>query len=191
MLGLVLVSVSAVGFLVFSLQSAGRVPVLALARDVRAGQVLTAADLRVAHVAAEEDVGLIPAGERDQVVGRPAAVPRPAGALLAPADLGPAAFPPAGKALVATGVKAGRYPPGLTSGAVVTVLVAPDDASAAGGGQVQSFSALVESVTVQPSTADGSVVVALLMDPGPATTVGAAAAGTVSLVQLAPTPAGS
>ena len=191
MLGVVLVAVSAVGFLVFSLQSAGRVPVLGLARDVAAGQVLTSADLRVVHVAAGDGVGLVPAGELDQVVGRPVAVPRPAGALLAPADVGPAGFPPAGKALVAAAVKTGQFPPGLTTGAVVTVLLAPDSASATAGGQTQAFGALVESVTAQPSSADGSVIVTLLMDPGPATTVGAAAAGTVSLVQLAPTSAGS
>jgi hypothetical protein len=189
MLGVVLVAIGAVGFFAFSLHAAGRVPVLAVARDVAAGQVLTAADVRVVAVAAGGGVGLVPAGDLDRVVGRPVAVPRPAGALLSPQDVGAARFPPAGKALAAVLLKPGQYPPGLTTGATVTVLVAPAGSATAGGGQVQAFGGLVESVAPIAAAAGGTVVVTLLMDPDPAKTVASAAAGTVSLVQLAPSTA--
>jgi SAF domain len=188
MLGVVLVLVGAVGFTAFSLHSAGRVPALAVARDVAAGQTLTSADVRVVTVSVGDGVGLVPGGDLDRVVGRPVAVPRPAGALLSPADLGPSRFPPAGKALAAVLLKPGQYPPGLTTGATVTVLIttAASAAAGGGGGQVQAFAGLVESLAPQPSAAGGTVVVALLMDPDPAKVVASAAAGTVSLVQLAP-----
>lgn len=190
MLGVVLVLVGAVGFAAFSLHAAGRVPVLVLARDVAAGQTLTSADVRVVTVAAGDGVGLVPAAEINGVVGRLIAVPRPAGALLSPADVGATRFPPQGKALAAVLLKPGQYPPGLTTAATVSVLITPAGSATGGGsGQVQAFAGLVESLTPQPSAAGGTVVVALLMDPDPAKAVASAPAGTVSLIQLAPSTA--
>src|SRR3954447_5172723 len=56
-----------------------RVPVLALARDVPMGATLTAADLRVAHVATDPALQPIGADARGQVVGRHATTSLTAG----------------------------------------------------------------------------------------------------------------
>ena len=98
-----------------------REPVLALARPVTAGQVITGPDLTVVRVSAAGPVSVVPASRRDQVTGRPAAATLPAGSLLAPGDIG--APPPArGQAQLGVAVAPGRYPPGLSAGQHVDIL---------------------------------------------------------------------
>lgn len=129
--GLLLIAVC----VLLSLQVYGRIddrsPALAAARDVPAGQQLTAADLRRVMVGADDGVHYLRAADLDKVVGRPAAVPLRAGQLLAPSQLGERAWPPAGQALVAVGVDEGHLPAGLTPGAQVSVLTAAGSAPAA------------------------------------------------------------
>jgi len=93
--------------------SAGaRRPVLAVARAVPVGSVITASDLRAVRVA--EDPGLAPigAGAAQSVVGQRAAVALVPGTLLTRADLsaGPSS-PPAGPASASTS-RPTRYRPG-------------------------------------------------------------------------------
>ena len=59
-------------------RAGNREPVLALARPVAAGQVITASDLRVVEVSAAGPVSLVPAWRQAQVAGRTAAA-EPAG----------------------------------------------------------------------------------------------------------------
>jgi hypothetical protein len=188
--GVVLLIVCAVVFFEASLRASGRVGVLVLARDVTAGQVLTTADLRVAQVAAGPEVGSVPAGDVATVVGARIAVPRPAGAVLTRSDIGQPGFPPAGKAIVAVALKAGQFPPGLTAGANVAALVTAQAgtvgaATATGRTPPVRLGGVVVSVTADASTGSGTVV-ALLMDENAAASLGAAAAGTVTLLQLSP-----
>ncbi|MEV0453704.1 SAF domain-containing protein [Catellatospora methionotrophica] len=109
-----------------SLQVYGRIddrtPALAAARDVAAGQQLTAADLRQVMVGADDGVLLIPAADLDRVVGRAAAVPLRAGQLIAAPQLGPSDWPPADKALIAVGVEEGHLPAGVVPGAQISVI---------------------------------------------------------------------
>lgn len=51
-----------------------RVPVLAAARSVQTGQVITRGDVRVVRVAADPGAAVVPAGRQERVVGRTAAV---------------------------------------------------------------------------------------------------------------------
>src|SRR5579859_3779176 len=85
--GLVVV-LCAIGFAAGWAHAGDRQPVLALARPVAAGQVLTAADLTVVRAGVSGPVSLVPASQEPSVVGRPVAVPLPAGTLLAPGDVG-------------------------------------------------------------------------------------------------------
>ena len=128
--GVVLVVACALVFAEGWLQAGHRQPVLALARPVAAGQVITAADLETVRVSAAGPVSLVPASRQDEVVGSTAAVSLPAGSLLAGGDIG---TPPPVKGQVRLGIalKPGAYPPDLAAGEDVDVLATP--AAAASG----------------------------------------------------------
>ena len=188
-LGVLLAAVTVLLFVTVALRADHKQPVLAVARPVAAGQQLSAADLVVVRVSVESGVPVVPAGSLDNVLGRTAAVPLVRGALLAPRQVGPAAWPPAGQAVLAVPVKAGHAPAGLSPGATVMVLVTPAVAgggSATGSGSgVQQAPATVASV--QPaSDGSGSVIVSLVLDQDAALRLAGAGAGDVQLVQLAP-----
>ncbi|WP_239141517.1 SAF domain-containing protein [Actinoplanes campanulatus] len=105
-----------------------RVEVLALARPVAAGQALTAEDLKSVRVVPDPGISLVNAVQIDQVVGRSPAVPLLPGTLLAESQLGPAAWPAAGQAVVASVFKPGGVPAGLAAGShVLVVTVAKSD----------------------------------------------------------------
>ena len=103
------------------------------------------------------------------MVGRTAAVPLVAGALLSPGQIGPAAWPAAGEAVVALPLKPGRIPAGIAAGARVQVLVVA--ASTATGTDTgpppQGRLATVVEVAREVD-ASGTVVVSLLLRPSDA-----------------------
>ena len=70
-----------------------RVPVLAAAHAISAGQVVTADDVTTVKVAAEAGVATVPASQLSTVVGRVAAVPLVAGTLLSPAQFAGPVWP--------------------------------------------------------------------------------------------------
>ncbi|HEU5416619.1 MAG TPA: SAF domain-containing protein [Streptosporangiaceae bacterium] len=135
--GVVLVVVCALVFAEGWLQAGHRQPVLALARPVAAGQVITAADLETVRVSAAGPVSLVPASRQAEVVGSTAAVSLPAGSLLAGSDIG---TPPPARGQVRLGIalKPGAYPPDLAAGQDVDVLATP---AAAASGSSSSGSA--------------------------------------------------
>ncbi|WP_432833064.1 SAF domain-containing protein [Dactylosporangium sp. CA-092794] len=164
-----------------------RVPVLAAAHDIAAGQTISDADLTVVRVAAEAGVTTVPEAQRATVVGRTAAMPVAAGSLLQPALLGDVAWPPAGQAVIAVGVKPGHAPAGLAAGSHVTVLIvptsnAPGTAPSSGPSSVVQADATVVSVE-QATDQSGTLVVSLLLSGSAATRI-ASTAGEPSLVQL-------
>ena len=168
-----------------------RVPVLAAAHAISAGQTVTAADVTTVKVAADAGVVTVPASQISTVVGRVAAVPLVAGTLLSPAQFGGPVWPGSGEAVIAVPVKPGRLPAGLAAGAHVTVLVVatgtPGGVTGTGGGQ--GGQALVEkavaTVVAVDAAADqsGTTVVTLVLSASDATRV-ASTAGDIALVQL-------
>lgn len=97
---------------------------LSVAADVPAGHQLTAGDLAVVRVTAPAGLSLVPAGDRDRVVGRYAAVPLRAGTLLAPSQLTSEPVPGPGEQLVAVPVPADRLPGGALRPGDPVLLVA-------------------------------------------------------------------
>jgi Flp pilus assembly protein CpaB len=163
------------------LRAGTREPVLALARPVAAGQVITAADLRVVGVSAAGPVSLVPAWRQAQVTGRTATASLPAGSLLAAGDIG-APSPGRGRAWLGVALKPGRYPPGLSPGQHVGVLAAP-------GGRAPARVAgcgVVLSVTTIPGPGAAVQTVAVLDLPRDVVprVAAAAAAGRVSLAVI-------
>jgi hypothetical protein len=152
------------------------VDVLAVARPVTAGAVITDADLRVVHLVPDPALQVFLASQRSTVVGRVAAVPLAAGSLLTAGQLGTVVDPPAGQSVIAVGVKTGHAPvTALAAGASVMVLVIPTG----GGAPLAQASAVVRSV--EPTDTAGVTVVTLQLAAVAAVQV-ASASGEVSLV---------
>jgi len=128
-------------------------------------------------------VSLVPAFRRAQVAGRTATANLPAGSLLAAGDVG-APSPGRGQAWLGVALKPGRYPPGLSPGQHVGVLVAPAPGS---GGHAPARVAgygVVLSVTAAP-VPGGEAVVELDVPRDVVPQVAAAsAAGRVSLAVI-------
>ena len=162
----------------------GGEPVLALARPVAAGQVITAADLRVVQATVSGAVSLVPASRKDRVTGRPAAASLPAGALLAAGDVG-AAGPGPGTARLGVVLEPGRYPPGLSPGQHVDVLADPPPGSTARQPARLAGQAIVLSVSAVPgAAADRLAELQLPQAQVPAVAAAASAAGQVTLAVI-------
>jgi flagella basal body P-ring formation protein FlgA len=108
--------VCAMAFSLVHLGADARVPALAAARPLAAGQTITVDDLQVVRIVPDAGMALLPAGEASRVVGSSVAVPVAAGTLLSEAQLGPAQWPPEGQAVAALPFKPGRLPAGLAAG---------------------------------------------------------------------------
>lgn len=182
--GTLLVVLCAGGNVWWTTSTQDRTPTLAVAKPVTVGHVLTSADLRKVEVSASPGTALVPADQAATVLGRPMATPLGAGALLTPDAVGAAQLPAAGHAIVAVGVKPGQFPPELTGGTPITVIVTAATtqptttvlAPAAG----TTWSATV--VGVAPAAADQATVVSLDLTTADAVTLAQVPAGQLALV---------
>ncbi|MCF6424971.1 SAF domain-containing protein [Amycolatopsis tucumanensis] len=183
-LGLLLVVVCVGGALWWTAGSGDRVPVLVVARPVTVGQVLTSADLRTAEVAVPWGVATVPAEQVSGVLGRPMATSLAPGALLTPDSVGAAAIPALGRAVAAVAVKPGQFPPELSPGAPVTVVVTADTAAPAVGsaGQGQGVPWRATVIGVSPAGTDQATVVSLELESTAATQLAQVPAGQLALV---------
>ena len=164
-----------------------RVRVLALARDVQAGQVLTSADLKVAQVAGS-GVSALGAAGAATVVGETVTASLPAGTLLNEQMLTTAAVPSAGSQLVAVAAKAGAVPEQALPGRDVSLLRVAA-ASDAGGAQATVLVARARLVSIRTDEGSGLQVLSVQVPAQAALAVAqASAAGAiaVTLLSLAP-----
>jgi hypothetical protein len=187
-IGVLVVTVCAVVFAAGWVQAGNRKPVLAVVQNVAAGQLLTAGDLQVVRVSVSGPVNLVPAGEEASVLGRPAAGPLPAGALLTSGDIGPPALA-AGQDELGVAVKAGQYPPDLSAGQTVDVLATPAASSAGSTPQGSSSPALPVGqavvLGVDVNASSGATVVELRLSQNAVPQVAAAAAtGQIALATI-------
>ncbi|QNP74975.1 flagellar biosynthesis protein FlgA [Streptomyces roseirectus] len=182
LLGVLLVVGCSAGGVVVAAQVGEQEGVLVLARPVSVGQVLSDREVREVGLSAGRGLDLIPAGSRSAAVGRPVAYTLPAGTLLTRDVLGPARVPPTGQAVVAVGVKAGRFPPGVQPGNRVTVVATPDTESGTSQAGVSAWEATVTGV--HADAADQSAVLSLLMAEADARLVAALPDGRISVVTV-------
>jgi len=182
--GALLVAICAFAMGQLYLRTTGLRPVLALARDVPAGQVVQAADLRVVDAAADGGIALIAGSAESKVVGQPASHDLTAGSLLTQSDVGAASNLAPDQSVVAVACKPGQYPPALVAGDRVTVI---DTGS---GGSLQGSTAppviaTVMAVDVQQGpAADGAVISIRLPSYDAASVASTADAGRVALALL-------
>lgn len=187
LVGMLLVLACAAGFVVWSLSVGGRVPVLALARPVSVGEVLTAADLREVSIATDSGVSTMAASQASAVIGRSVATSLPAGSLLSTGVLGAALVPGPGQAIAALALKAGSFPVELAPGARVAVVVVPGSpmgpvSPLPGAGVVPVWLGTVTSVTAPG--AEQTTAVSVLLSDTAARQVAAVPGGQVSVVLL-------
>ena len=97
--------------------------VLAIARTVDPGQVVTEADLTVVRVAADPGVQTVASTERSTIVGQRATVRLLPGSLLTPDAVTKGSVIADGFSVIGAVVKPGQYPLGLRSGDEVQVVV--------------------------------------------------------------------
>lgn len=169
--GLLLTLGAALAFAVLWMNAGDRRPVLAMARTVPAGEVVTAADLEVVRVATDPGVAVVPSERRSRVVGRTAGVELVAGSLLSERQLGtPTAVGP-GEAVVGLPLRSSQLPARLRPGDRVAVV----DTGVNGG---RAGAVITEAkVLTSTSTADGNVLVSLVVSEpvaGPVTALVAA-----------------
>lgn len=186
LLGVLLVLGCAAGGVLAGMQLGDRERVLALARPVAVGQILSAQDLKQVGMPRDSGMDLMPASATSAVVGQPVSFSLPAGSLLSRSVLGAPLIPVPGKAIAAVGLKPGQFPPDLSVGTTVTVLTTRQGTTpgiAAGTGQTSSWTAVVASVATRET--EQTTVVSLQLSELDARALAAAPAGQLSLVAIA------
>lgn len=136
-----------------TLWAAGRAtnPVLAMARTVHRGEVITAADLTVAHALADPAIHPVAAASVTDMVGKRAALDLPAGSLLTADAITADPVPGAGAALVGLRLTPGRMPLSeLAAGDPVTIVMAGRD----GEGAATAATPTVTATVVGTGTGD-------------------------------------
>ena len=122
---------SALVFAVLWMNAGDRVPILAVAERVPAGQVIEADDLRVVRVSTDPGLAPIDGDRLDEVVGLVAATDLVPGTLLTTEHLGEGDLLEAGTAVVGLSLRPGQLPDGLRPGDRVQLVRAipfdPDD----------------------------------------------------------------
>ncbi|CAM3375913.1 SAF domain-containing protein [Kibdelosporangium persicum] len=187
LLGVLLVLVCAAGGVFAGMRLGNRESVLALARPVAVGQVLSAQDLKQVSMAVDSDMDVMPASAASAAVGQPVAFSLPAGSLVTRSVLGTQQIPPQGKAIAAVGLKPGQFPPDLSPGATVAVLTTPGQGTTTGtttgSGQTSSWTAVAISIATRET--EQTTVVSLQLSESDARALATAPAGQLSLVALA------
>ncbi len=161
-----------------------RMPALAVARPVTVGHLLTSADLRTVDVSASPGTALVPAEEAASILGRPMATTLGTGALFTPDAVGPAQLPAAGRAIVAAGVKPGQFPPELTAGTPITVIVtaAATQPTTTAPAPIAGTTWRATVVGVAPAGTDQTTVVSLDLTSADAVALAQVSVGQLALV---------
>ncbi|MBJ7596334.1 MAG: SAF domain-containing protein [Candidatus Dormibacteraeota bacterium] len=191
-LGVLLVVGSALTFYAISNRLSAHRQILAVSHAISAGQVFGTGDFTLVTVSVDTGgLRFISQADESTVIGRQAAVPIPAGAPLVQEEVGPPA-PASGLATIGVLCKPGQYPPSLAAGDHVEVINAGAPTGLSGGTSSASatatpIAAVVTAVDAPTDTATNGQVVSLQVSADDVAAVArAAAAGTASLVLVAP-----
>jgi hypothetical protein len=108
--GIALVAIGALGAAYLAQVVGHTTPVVAVARDVEAGQLIERADLAVAQMSSDPALSPIPADSLPGLVGRRAAVALTAGSLLTDAAVTDQLLPAGGQSLVGVALTSSQLP---------------------------------------------------------------------------------
>lgn len=187
-LGLALMLVAAAVAGALYLRVGNRVPVLAMARTVPVGQVITTEDLAEVRIAADAGVQTVPAADRASVLGQAAATTLPEGTLLNRAQLAAQPVPAPGLAKVGVVLRPGQAPAeGLAPGDRVMVVAARASDQGDAGGPTPGTVLVREARVFEQRASDASenvVVTLIVRQEDVANVVRWGAAGQVGLAVL-------
>lgn len=182
---IVLAVLCALGAAAAVTSASDRTPVLAIARDVPAGQTLSEADLTVTEVSAATGLTPVPAREKSQMVGKRTAVDLRKGGLLTASQLRAGSSLGDTRQQVGVLVKRGQAPAGtLVPGDKVEAVTIPAQGEEAAKSQTPTPTIKAQVVSVSRPDASGTVVVNLAVDTTDGPVLAArAAAGQIALVR--------
>lgn len=186
-LGVLVTLVGVLGTSMLVRSAGDRVDVLAVARDVPAGQQIRAEDLTTAALPEDPALQPVKASEKDSVIGRRATAPLHRGELLASSQIHGGKTLPDGQELVAVEVQRGAAPSdALAPGDQVKVISTPGkDEAAPASGSKSTPPAEIEAqvVKVGAPNASGAVVIQVAVAGTDSTQLAArAATGRVAIV---------
>jgi hypothetical protein len=180
--GGILAVLGALGALWLVSSAGDRVSVVALARDVPYGAVITEADLQVVNVSVDPALDVVPADRLSDAIGAVATVGLTSGALLTNGALGAERPPTAGEVMVGVAVPSGRMPTErLSAGDTVLVVETP----ANDGESPTDLPRTVRATVVRAGEPDinGLTVVDVTVDDGDGPALAAlSATGRIALV---------
>jgi hypothetical protein len=188
-LGVVLAVIGAVVAYLLVLTAGVTRPYLAVSHNVPYGATFGPGDLTVVDVNPAAGLQLIPAGRRDQVIGKHAATDLFAGTLLSPAQVTNQVIPAPGQELVGMELKPGQLParklkPGDSVNLVVVPpgsLTAVPDAQAGAAAQPSTIRATLAGTAPAETNGNIRVDVVVAQTDGP-TVAAMAAAGRIAIV---------
>jgi hypothetical protein len=128
-LGVLLCFAGALAFGALNIRMSKGRDVLVVARQVPAGHIILASDLRVAKVSGDAVSAAVPASARDSVVGRAAALDLAKGSVLVRSQVGATASLRPGEAVVGLALKPGQSPSSLRVGDLVLLVDTAPNAS--------------------------------------------------------------
>ncbi len=126
LVGAFLVVAAVVAALALYTSLGDKTEVLAVARNVLAGEQITSADLRVVAISSDDDIPTIAAERRDEIVGQYARVRLAAGALLVDESVQPRPLVDPDRVLMSVEVPAGQVPVGLREQSRIVLVVLPE-----------------------------------------------------------------
>jgi hypothetical protein len=125
LVGALIVVASVVAALALYAKIGDRSDVLAVARDVLAGEQITAADIEVVSISSDDAIPTVPATERNTIVGQYARVRMLAGSLLSAESVQPLPLVDPERVLMSVVVPVGLVPVGLREQSRVVLVVTP------------------------------------------------------------------
>jgi hypothetical protein len=178
--GLALASVAVGGNVLIYSSLGDKVAVVQITSDVRAGESISAAKVRVVEVSLDPTVPIVAGADLATIIGQHARVHLASGTLLAANLIQPAPLVSAGSSVVAIEVSASRVPAGLRERSRVALVLVADDRTgpvtvegrvvARDGGDDRSTDGAAISVEVPidqaASIAAADDVRLVLLDPG-------------------------
>ncbi|WP_327249888.1 SAF domain-containing protein [Streptomyces sp. NBC_01320] len=184
---IVLAAVAGLGAAAAVTSASDRTQVLAIARDVPAGQALTDSDLAIAEISADAALYPVPASAKSSMVGKRPAVDLRKGGLLTTSQLAGGTGLGDDKQQVGAQVKRGQAPAGtLAPGDKVLAVTTPVQGEQTSGKDTDAPPSTLNAVVVNVSRPDasGTVVVnlAVAQTDGPLLAA-RAAQGRISLVR--------
>lgn len=163
--------------------------VLAVTRDVLAGEQITSTDLRVVSISSDDGIPTIDAARREEIVGQYAKVRLAAGALLVTDSVQPRPLVDPERVLMSVEVPAGQVPVGLREQSRLVLVVIPDRAA---GGLTSpvlveaTVAAVPRNLSEVVSGGDGRAMVALSVEVPSRFVAVVGSAGSVSVGVLDP-----